>query len=237
MNVQAIKTKVFEKGGDLAAFTVAHVPRELIQEKMILAVTSKIVSLSEGRLVAKAGQDKTALIRAEADEFLGELPHNCFLTVKHGVLIPTAGIDESNSASGDYILYPKDPFASASHLWASLRKAWKLKELGIVMTDSHTSPLRRGVTGVCVSYHGFLGLKNMTGTEDLFGRELRITQVNYADGLAASAVMLMGEGNECQPLAVIQDAGVVFSEKSDRSQWQIQLKDDLYYPLFAKFKE
>ena len=150
--------------------------------------------------------------------------------------MPSAGIDESNSETGEYILYPKDPFASAHNLWAALRETWKIKNLGVLITDSHTTPLRRGVTGICVSYAGFSAVRNMVGTEDLFGRPLRMTQMNFADGLAAAAVMLMGEGAESQPMALIENAAVQFCQRIDPSEIAIPLEEDLYYPLLRSFQ-
>jgi F420-0:gamma-glutamyl ligase len=150
-------------------------------------------------------------------------------------LIASAGIDESNSETGDYILYPKDPFASAERIWTELRQRWGLDRLGIVVTDSHTSPLRRGVTGVCLSYHGFRGVKSLVDTPDLFDRKLRMTQMNYADGLAAAAVLMMGEAAECQPLAVIANAPVDFSAESRPDEVLIPIEEDLYAPLLQAF--
>ena len=95
-------------------------------------------------------------------------------------------------------------------------------------------PLRVGTVGVALSYSGFKGVKNLIGKKDLFGRPLKMTRMNLADALAVSAVLLMGEGAECCPLAVIQKAPVIWTQKTDCEEIQIPLKDDLYYPLFSK---
>ena len=199
--------------------------------KMILAITSKIVSLAEGRIENHDLLSKEALVRREADQFLGDIGYGCYLTIKEGLLIPSAGIDESNSANGDYILYPADPFASAARIWQKLREAWRVNDLGIILTDSHTMPLRRGVTGICLSHWGFHAVKYLIGTQDLFGRELRMTQMNLVDGLSAAAVMMMGEGQERQPLAILNHAKVEFCEVTDPAELQIPLEEDLYFPL------
>ena len=236
MRVEAIKTRVFEAGDDLVQFVVDHIPSQLVRESMILAITSKIVSLHEGCLVDPSTIDKLALVKRESDHFLAEVGYGCQLTIKHGLFIPSAGIDESNSVSGDYILFPADPFRSAAKLCAALRERWNLRELGVVITDSHTTPLRRGVTGIALSHAGFHAVKSLIGTKDLFGRELKMTNMNYADGLAATTVMMMGEGAESMPLAVAYDTGVEFSEvldsKAASAQLQMKLEDDLYFPFF-----
>jgi F420-0:gamma-glutamyl ligase len=234
-SVAAIKTRIFHSGDNLALFICENVPRASIFDGMVLGVTSKIVSLAERRLVSATSIDKNTLVRREADVFLGEVGYGVFLTIKDGLFIPSSGIDESNSESGDFILYPSDPTASARKLWSELREAWGITKLGIVFTDSHTMPLRRGVTGIGLSYWGFRAVRNMVGTRDLFGRELRMTQMNLLDGLSAMAVMAMGEGAECQPLALISGADVEFVDECDPDEVRIPPSEDLYGPLLSAF--
>lgn len=234
LSVQAIATPIF-RGGVLANFIAETVPKSLVKEEMILAVTSKIVSIAEKRLVPHSKMSKIDLVKQEADLFLGEIGYGCFLTIKEGLLIPSAGIDESNSETGDYILYPKDPFASAYELWSQLRKSWGLAHLGIVLTDSHTSPLRRGVTGVALSFWGFQPLRKLVGTKDLFGRELQMTNMNLVDGIASAAVLMMGEGNECTPLAIVQGLELDFCSESTLKSIAIPLAEDLYAPILNPF--
>lgn len=237
LSVHPIQTPIFHIGGNLIDFITAAVPQDLIAEKMVLAVTSKIISVAEKRFARRDAIEKPDLVRRESDVYMGAIGHGCYLTIKEGLLIASAGIDESNSESGDYILYPENPYESAGRIWSELRSRWGLKELGVVVTDSHTSPLRRGVTGVCLSYRGFRGVRSLVDTPDLFDRNLRMTQINYADGLAAAAVMMMGEGAECQPLAVIANAPVDFSEESRPEEVMIPLDEDLYAPFLRAFLE
>lgn len=232
LQIQPIQTRIFHAGESLAKFILEQLPADLVQEKMVLAVTSKIVSLAENRLVPKAGVEKQTLVKRESDHFLGEIAHGCSLTIKEGLFIPSAGIDESNSESDDYILYPQHPFKSAERLWKELRAAWKLKNLGILLTDSHTTPLRKGVTGISLAHWGFSGVKNKIDTPDLFGRKLKMTQMNLADGLAAATTLMMGEGDECTPLARVMGADVEFKERLDPMEVRMPLKEDLYYPFF-----
>lgn len=235
LQIYPLQTPIFKAKDDLTAFIVAHTPREIIGERMVLAITSKIVSLAENRLVPQASIDKGSLVRREADVYLGEIGYGCHLTVKDGLFIPSAGIDESNSQAGDFILYPKDPMESARKLWENLRSAWNLDELGILLTDSHTSPLRQGVTGICLSYWGFHAVRSMIGSQDLFGRELKMTKMNYADGLSSAAVLMMGEGSESQPLALIKGADLDFCQICHPEELRMPLAEDLYYPMIKNF--
>ncbi len=237
LSVTSLPTELFPVGGNLVDFVEKNTPAAFVQERMVLAVTSKIVSLAESRLVPRAQIDKVTLVKREADVYLGEAGYGCQLTIKEGLFIPSAGIDESNSANGDYILFPRKPFESARNLWSALRERWQLREFGILITDSRTFPLRWGVTGVCLSYWGFHAVKNMIGTEDLFGRELQMTKVNRADAWAAAAVATMGEGRERRPLAVLRGMECEFTENCNPRELQIPLKDDLYYPFFRHLAE
>lgn len=205
-----------------------------LQEGCILAITSKIVSLSEGQLVGSLDVDRKKLIQKEADQVLGEVGHNHTITLKHGLMIPGAGIDSSNSKDESFILYPKDPWKSAERLGRFLRGHFGLKNLGVILTDSHSVPLRRGVVGISLAHWGFQGISDCIGQPDLFGRPLKFTKKNMVDGLAGIAVMLMGEGNESQPLALISGAPVNFIEGADREELLVNPENDLYLALLTK---
>jgi len=112
-------------------------------------------------------------------------------------------------------------------------KKFGLKQLGVIITDSRTMPLRAGVTGVAIGYAGFRGVRDYRGKPDLFGRLLHVSRTDVADSLATAAVLLMGEAKECQPLATIEDAPVEFCERIDRNELKISLEDDMYRPLFT----
>jgi len=234
MSVFPVGTRVFRQGENLVDFVVSQVGAELVQESMLLAITSKIVSLAENRVVDRSSITKERLIEREADHHLGDAGFGCILTVKHGHLIMSAGIDESNSETGGYILYPEDPFRSARDLWDGLRRQWNIKDLGVILTDSRTTPLRKGVTGFSLAHWGFQGLKNRIGAPDLFGREMKMTMVNLADTLAAAATLGMGETDESRPLAVLECGDVSFVDEGNPSEMHMPPEQDLYYPFFKR---
>ena len=232
LQIKSVFTKIYLLGDNFKNFLVENL-RGLLSEGDILAVTSKIVSLSENRIIPKADINKKKLIQREADRYLGEIGYGCHLTVKEGLLIPSAGIDESNSEKDYYILYPSNPFLSAKRIHSLIEQEFGLKEFGVLLTDSHTMPLRRGVLGAALAYYGFKGVESKVGEKDLFGRKLRITQVNIADALAVAATYTMGEGGESRPVAVIK-APVSFIKLSDNSELRMPFEEDLYKPLLQK---
>ena len=238
MRIQPVRTRrISVSDRDLLALLDAHLPA--LAEGSVLAITSKIVSIAEGRVVPMSGVDKSRLVADEADQFLPASASRwgVSLTLTRGMLIATAGIDESNS-DGHYILWPRDPQGTANAVRRHLATRFSLSRVGVVITDSRTSPLRLGVTGVALAHSGFRALNDYVGVKDLFGRALRMTKVNVMDALATAAVLVMGEGSEQTPLAVIDDAP--FVEFQDRDPTAAELEplrvppeDDLYAPLLG----
>lgn len=227
MKIRPVRTRIYKEGEDLAAFIVRHVPR--LKNGAVLAVTSKIVALSEKRSVDFISvKEKDKLIRRESDFALKT--KLVWLTIKDGMWMANAGVDESN-ADGKIILLPKDSYAAASRLRKKLMKTYRIKQLGIIITDSRIMPLRAGVTGVAVGYAGFRGVWDYRGKPDIFGRPFHYTRVNVADGLAAAAVLAMGEGAERQPLAVIDGAAVEFVERVSRRGLVVDPAEDMYRPV------
>jgi F420-0:gamma-glutamyl ligase len=148
----------------------------------------------------------------------------------------SAGIDESNAA-GKVVLLPQDSFAAASSIRHALMKHFKVKQLGVILTDSRLFPLRAGIVGVALGYAGFQGVRDYRGMKDIFGRTLKMSRTDVADSLATAAVLLMGEGAEQQPLALITGAPVRFVSRINRGELMIDVRDDLYVPLFQKVKK
>jgi len=229
MQVLPIKTRVFKENEDLFSFILKYVKK--IPENSILVITSKIVALAEGRTVEYKNQlQKTKLIKQESDFALKT--KLTWLTIKDGMVMSSAGIDESN-AKGKLILLPKDSFGSADLIRKKLKKIFKVKKLGVLITDSRIFPLRAGIIGVTLGYAGFKGIRDYRGLKDIFDRVLKMSRTGVADSLATTAVLCMGEGKEQQPLALITDAPVEFIEKVNKKELLINIKDDLYLPLFG----
>lgn len=235
MIIHSIRTDIYRNNENLCHFILRHLKDHPLRNGDILAITSKVVSLAEGRTLAKqAVKDKEDLVRQESDYFLGKGQYDCFLTIKHNMFIPSAGIDESNSEHQEYILYPQNPYRSAQLLWRLLREHFNVEELGLILTDSHTTPLRKGVTGIALAHAGFHGVTSRVGQQDIFGKPLKFTYINDADALAVMAVYSMGEANEQRPLAIIREATTVNFTTEIVGPCTIEPTRDLYYPLFQE---
>jgi coenzyme F420-0:L-glutamate ligase len=189
-----------------------------LQDSDVLVVSSKVVALAQNRVVKMANRDDKnelrELVKKEADYFIpGEIVD---FTLKYNIIIPNAGIDKSNSIEDHVILWPSDPQKFVDELRQKLMEKFNLENLGVIMNDSRCQPLRQGVSGISITYSGIIGVEDKRGEPDLFGRELKITKEAKADALAASANLVMGEGNEATPFVIVRNAPVKFtSEKQD----------------------
>lgn len=239
MKVIPIKTRIFKENENLIDFITSNIKK--LKDDSIIVVTSKIVALSEGRTaIVKNEKEKEELIKRESQfamrtKFRTHKKY-VWLTIKDGMVLASAGIDESN-ANGKIILLPKDSFKIASILRKKLLRHYGVKNLGIIISDSRILPLKAGTVGVALGYAGFKGLRAYMGTKDLFGRVLEFSRTDVVDSLATSAVLLMGEGDECQPLGLITDSKVVFTDKINKDELKIDPKEDFYQPLFTKIKK
>ena len=236
MIVTPVKTSIITSSGtDILAVLDSSLPE--LKGRTVVAVTSKIVAITEGRVVPVSQADKDKLIEQESELYLprGENQYGVSFTITNGDLVASAGIDESN-ADGKYVLWPEDPQASANAIRVYLSKKFGLDNLGVIITDSRTMPLRWGVTGFAIAHSGFNALKDYTGTPDLFGRKFMFEKLHVADSLAATATVVMGEGAESTPIAIITD--IPFVDFQDRNPTpeelealRINLDKDLYAPF------
>jgi dihydrofolate synthase / folylpolyglutamate synthase len=235
MKVSPVHTDVITAGKfDIARLLDLYLDR--LVDGSIVAVTSKVVSLCENRVVSPGSTDKRALVEHESDLYLsGSNEFGFHFTITSDTLIPSAGIDESNG-DGDYVLWPSSPQASANLIRRHLRDRFDLSHVGALITDSTCTPLRRGTLGICLAHSGFEAVNDYVGALDLFGRPFRVSQANVAGGLAAAAVVAMGEGAESTPLCVIEDVPFVKFQDRDPSEAELgQTRIPLQMDLFAPF--
>ena len=243
-SIKSVKTRVFQPPRD-DLFSLIKENILSLKEKSIIVFASKIISIWQGRCLPKAAiKDKEELIRKEAEFYLersGRFNKYACLTIKNNTLIPTAGIDESN-AENYYILWPTRPFSAAKKIYYFLKKEYQLKNFGVIIADSHCVPLRKGTVGISLAYCGFSPLRDYRGQKDIFGRKFKVSRLNIADSLSAAATLVMGEGREQTPIAIVENFESVKFEspvKAKTNPLKIKKKEDIYAPLLwqAKWKK
>lgn len=237
MRVTAVQTPVIQPRQSLLPILQQSLPRPL-RDGDIICVASKVVALEQGRIVElasvepspaarqarrlDAGKDPETyarwmeLILREADHVFAS--NVIWLTLKDGILIANAGMDMSNAPLGHVVLWPHRPWEWARRFWQDLRAAYGILQVGVILTDARSIPLRRGFTGMALAFWGFEGLDVQRGQPDLFGRPLQYTERMVADGLAAAAVVVGGEANERTPFVLIEEAPVTFTERELRPE-------------------
>jgi coenzyme F420-0:L-glutamate ligase/coenzyme F420-1:gamma-L-glutamate ligase len=213
-------------GEDLAAILIAGIAKHGLRLGAgdVLVLAQKIVSKAEGRYVdlAKVSPGLEAQkIARETDKdprlvevILGEsrriVRHRPgVLIVEHrlGFVMANGGVDRSNvdpaAGAEPVLLLPLDPDASAAALRARLAAHFGAAP-AVIISDSFGRAWRRGTVGIALGAAGLPAIVDMRGQPDLYGRELRVTEIGYADEIAAAASLLMGQADEGIPAVVLR---------------------------------
>lgn len=238
MHITPIKThKITPHSDTLISLLDTYFPS--IPEQSVVVIASKIVSLCEGRVVP-GDTDREALIKQESDYYLPP-EHSRYghhFTVIRNTIIGSAGIDRSNG-DGNLILWPADPQATANTVRAHLQKKHNLSDVGVLVVDSASTPLRLGAIGTALAFSGFIGTHSYVGEPDVFGEPLKLEKADVAGGLAAAAVLVMGEGGEQTPFALLTELPFLTFQRHDPTLKElatlhISLEEDLFEPFLTK---
>jgi len=229
-SVHGIRTPLITSGSDLAGVLIQAVYRTgagEFQSGDVLVVAETAVSTVEGGIIALDGivPDGESLrlarkysldprlvqcIRAESDEIVGGIP-GFLLCMKHGTLLPNAGIDTSNAPPGCITPLPRNPNRSAACLMHEIERRTGAR-IGIVIADSRTHPMRAGCSGVAIGCAGIPSVIDARGRRDLYGKELHVTRQALADNIASSAEIVMGEADESTPAAIVRGLGIPITD-------------------------
>ena len=236
MHYIPIKTRVLKPPKD-DLYAVLDESLTSVQEGDLILITSKVVAIHQGRCVPVDSIEKKDLVKKEAEFWIEGLPkyEQSPLAIKYGALFFAAGIDESNS-DGHYILLPEKPFETAKEIWRYLCQKHDIRNLGVIITDSRSEPLRTGCTGISIGFWGFHPTNQHVGKKDLFGYTMQYSSTSIADSVSAGAAAVSGETTECTPIVIARDVpNVRFTETDTRDEMLIPYEDDIYYPLLKKF--
>jgi coenzyme F420-0:L-glutamate ligase/coenzyme F420-1:gamma-L-glutamate ligase len=208
-----------EPGDDLAAAIEAHADPG---DDDVLCVASTVVSKAEGRTVALSqfppgpraretadrladltGEEKdprfAQAVLEESTEIIMEAPF-LLTETRFGHIGVNAGIDRSNVPDGELLLLPERPTESARRIRSNLAA-----DPAVVVTDTCGRPFRHGQTGVAIGWAGMPASRDWRGETDREGFELEATVQSVVDELAATANLLMGEGDGGTPAVLVRD--------------------------------
>ena len=202
-----------EEGDDLAELLAEAAGRTGgFETGDVLVVAQKAVSKAEGRVVALAEIAPSEEARAHAGDgdprhvevvlretvrVVRSRPPLVIAETRHGFICASAGVDASNAPGADtVVLLPLDPDASARALHERLRVA-------VIVSDSFGRPFRHGTTDVAIGVAGLAPLRDLRGTRDRSGYELKTTQIAVADEIAGAAELVMGKADGI-PAAIVR---------------------------------
>ena len=190
----------------------------------VFVVAQKIVSKAEGRYVdlRRVSPSRRAIELGELSDkdprlvevILGESDEvlRCrggLLIVRHrlGFVMANAGVDQSNLEPDEdaerVLLLPQNPDGSSARLKRQLGDHFGV-EVGVVISDSVGRAWRIGTVGLALGLAGIPAVRDLRGHSDLYGRELQTTEVGFADLIASSAMLVMGEGAEGTPVVLVR---------------------------------
>jgi coenzyme F420-0:L-glutamate ligase / coenzyme F420-1:gamma-L-glutamate ligase len=217
---------LIQPGDDLAALLAVEIERVAgdIEAGDVLVIAQKIVSKAEGRIVDLA----TVAPGAEAQRLAAETEKDArlvqvildesrrvvrcrpgVLIVEHrlGFVMANAGVDRSNvdptCGNEPVLLLPRDPDASAASLREALDARFGIAP-AIIINDSFGRAWRRGTSGIALGAAGLPALLDLRGQPDLYDRPLRVTEIGFADEIAAAASLLMGQAAEGIPAVLVR---------------------------------
>jgi coenzyme F420-0:L-glutamate ligase/coenzyme F420-1:gamma-L-glutamate ligase len=178
-----------EPGDDLAALLDPALAPHRPRETDVVAITQKIVSKAEGRIVP--GGDRATWVARESVAVVARRGDLVITRTRHGLVCANGGVDASNVAPGFLTLLPEDPDASAERIQKELAARFGLAHLGVVITDTFGRPWREGVVDVAIGCAGLPALLDLRGTTDDHGTVLETTVVALADAVAAASGLVM----------------------------------------------
>lgn len=191
----------------------------------VICIASKIISKAQGRvfrlsdvmpsaraleLARVTGKDarEIELMLQESSDVVRTRKDLIVTRHRLGFVSANAGIDHSNVQEGadDFVLLlPLDPDATAQEIRAQLIRETG-KQIAVIVADSHGRPHRMGTIGIAIGCAGLPALEDWRGRADLFGFELKHTDIGLADMLASAATLLFGQAREGTPIVHVRGA-------------------------------
>jgi len=249
MILHPLKTPLIKPGDDLVEMLMETLRKEKLKlrEGDIIVIAESAVATAQGRLrkldevspsdkareIANEYEMESCIVEIilqEADEIFGGTK-KILLTKKNGWFTANAGVDTSNAPPGHVVLQPERPEETAEQIRNGIEKR-SGKKTGVIIADSRTIPLKKGVIGVALATAGIEPVEDVRGRKDLFGRKLQVTFRAIADDLASAAQLLMGETDEQTPMVLIRGAPVKLTKESTEKM-NLSPEECLYMNAFA----
>lgn len=209
--------KEIEPSDDISELIMASCQ---IEDGDILVIAQKIISKQEGRLVnlstvkpsllsegisSQYQKDPriTELVLSESRRIIRMKNGVLIVETNDGVICANAGIDESNVKEGFATLLPLNSDKSAKTIHEKIFEKTR-KDVAVIISDTFGRPFRMGQTNCAIGIAGMSPILDYEGTQDTFGKTLRVTAIAIADELSAASELVMGKTLKT-PVAIIRD--------------------------------
>ncbi|MFC1687333.1 coenzyme F420-0:L-glutamate ligase [Patescibacteria group bacterium] len=252
MRVIPLHTQRILPGDDALSVVLEILAKKNLKKNDVICISSKIFALGENRVIKLSSIKPSSrantlahtlhmnpsfvqCVLNEADS-VHKGVRGALLTLKNGIPIANAGIDQSNTPFGYVVLWPKSPARLAEKVNKAIFKRYKVKT-GVIITDSSFITGRKGTIGIAVAISGFEGVRDEKGKKDLFNKRMQLTSVDVADSLATVANIAGGERNEQTPVVLIRDANITLSSMPSlflTKQLTINRSKDLFFACYYK---
>ena len=215
------------KPGDDVAKLIFEKSREAglkLSDGDLIVISQKIVSKADGLLVdvtsirpsrranrlaevTKKDPRVVELILRDTSKVLRATSQAFVVRRKDGLVCLNAGVDKSNVRGLHvYSRLPPNSDMSARKILGRLEELSGQK-LAVIVADTYSRPLRVGQVEFAIGIAGMDPIVDYRGREDMYGYSLRYKYVALADEAAAAAELVMGQGTERTPVAIIRGLG------------------------------
>ncbi len=199
--------KIIQKGDILVC---AHTPWSRVNGP-IFKIDDMIPSSKAIELANELEKDpkKIEIILQLSNEVV-KVGRNVIITQnKAGVVCANAGVDESNAGIGYALGVPDDP----DHLAREIRQFVQSKlnvHIAVIISDTVGRALRKGAVNIAIGVAGIPAMKSEIGKKDLFGYEMRVSEIAIADEIASAAELLQGQTAEGSPFIIVRGYNIDF---------------------------
>jgi len=211
-------------GDNLAKMIVETAKKENvpINDGDVIVVAQKVVSKAEGRVtqlrsvkpseraeeiarITSRDHRLVELVLSEMKKIVKATQDTLIVENRRGLVCINSGIDKSNVPGEDsYALLPEDPDQSAMKIRSQIMRLTG-KKVAVIICDTYSRPFRRGQVEFAIGIAGINPFKDYRGQKDLFDYVLKVKNAAIADEIACAAELVMGQGDEGIPVAIIKN--------------------------------
>jgi len=212
-----------EPGDDLAQLILKKSQQDnlTLSDGDLVVISQKIVSKADGllidvggirpsrraiRLAKRTKKDPRVvqLILNDSGKILRAASQALVVRRKDGLICLNAGVDKSNVKGPNvYSRLPPNSDTSARQILTRLEELTGRK-LAVIIADTYSRPYRVGQVEFAIGIAGLEPITDYRGHKDMYGYNLRYKYVALADEAAAAAELVMGQGTEHTPIAILR---------------------------------